>query len=665
MIRAESAAREVAAERLPRVVAAAQSWLLSAQNADGHWCGELEGDSILESDYVLLLHFLGRLGDARVGKAARYLREQQLAAGGWPIYPGGPPDVSASVKAYFVLKLAGDDPAGPHMQKARDTIRGLGGIDACNSFTKLYLAICGEYDWWSCPAIPPEMVLLPRWFYFNIYAMSSWSRAIVVPLSIVWAVRPVQPVPAGKGISELRVPTARRSGSGIMSGSSPFWRGFFHLLDLGLKLGEKLRLTPFRKRSIALAKAWMLERIEDSDGLGAIFPPIVNSVIALRCLGYPADHPTVQAQVRELEKLEIEENGSLRLQPCFSAVWDTALALHSLAESGLSPSHPALAAGKRWLLDHEVRQTGDWSLKAPGTAAGGWCFEYRNPFYPDCDDTAEVLTALAALAANGENGEEGAAMRGVAWLLAMQNEDGGWGAFDRACDNEILTHVPFADHNALLDPSTSDVTGRILDCLGRLGFAGGAPAIRKAVAFLRAQQEEDGTWYGRWGCNYIYGTWLALSGLSRFGNIGREEWCRKAAAWLTAHQNPDGGWGESPLSYDDPSQKGIGPSTAAQTSWALLALFAADVRTGPAVERGIDYLAATQLPDGSWRDEPWTATGFPRVFYLRYHLYATFFPLMALAEYAHSRGERPQLHPPQPYPHEVPVRSGAIEGAAR
>jgi squalene-hopene/tetraprenyl-beta-curcumene cyclase len=753
--------RRERAQRALRAIEDARSWLLAAQEADGHWCGELEGDTILETEYVLLLHFLGRLDDPRVAKAARYVRRKQLPGGGWAIYPGGPPEVSASVKAYFVLKLAGDAPAAPHMLRARRTIHELGGVEACNSFTKIYLAICGQYDWWRCPAVPPEMVLLPRWLYFNLYEMSSWSRGIVVPLSIVWALRPVRPVAPEHAIDELRTSRGSRRPAGplppravpggvggvrgqrrardlapdlgwppgppgpplrrlpALIGSSPAWRVCFRQLDRALKLGERLRLTPFRRRALARAEAWILERLEDSDGLGAIFPPIVNTIFALRCLGYGQEHPLVRGQIRELERLEIEEIDpeideidaegpageeraeiaagargagdpagrprTLRLQPCFSAVWDTALAMHALSDSGVDPDHPALAAARGWLIEREVRRTGDWSVKAPGVAPGGWSFEYRNAFYPDCDDTAEVLTALSDPSErNGGAGGQAApaVRRGIAWLLGMQNDDGGWGAFDRGCDKEILTHVPFADHNALLDPSTADVTGRAVFALRRLGMAAEAPELARAAAFLRRQQEADGSWYGRWGCNYIYGTWLVLSALASCGDISREPWCRRAADWILSRQNPDGGWGESPRSYDDPAQKGIGPSTASQTAWALMGLFAAGVTTPatpatPAIDRGVEYLLSSRRGDGSWRDEPWTATGFPRVFYLQYHLYAVYFPLMALSGYRALGSRAPRADNRQPrdeasatstlhaYPLAVPVRTAAVEGAVR
>ena len=711
--------------QLPRAIQDAQAWLLAAQRPDGHWCGELEGDTILETEYVLLLHFLGRLGDPRVGKAARYVRGRQLPEGGWAIYPGGPPEVSASVKAYFVLKLAGDDAEAPHMQRARRAVHELGGIEACNSFTKIYLAICGQYDWWRCPAVPPEMVLLPRWLYFNLYEISAWSRGIVVPLSIVWALRPVRPVGAEHGIGELRTAPAgprRLPGPAVLAqlrrrlplnaGASPFWRGFFLLLDRALKTGERLRLTPLRRRALAQAEAWILERLEDSDGLGAIFPPIVNTIFALSCLGYGQDHPLVRGQLEELERLEIEEleepageeaceddqetavETALRLQPCFSPIWDTALAMHGLSDSGIHPEHPALQAARRWLVEREIRRVGDWSVKAPGVPPGGWCFEYRNAFYPDCDDTAEVLTALSAVTGLADGGDEPAIERGIAWLVGMQNDDGGWGAFDRGCDKEILTYVPFADHNALLDPSTADVTGRAVDALRRLGMAAGAPRLERAIAFLRRQQEADGSWYGRWGCNYIYGTWLVLQALARCGPIAGDPACRRAADWLLSRQNADGGWGESPRSYDDPAHKGIGPSTAAQTAWALMGLFAASAGSGagasgasgaagahgapgpqetsaaPAIERGVSYLLRTQRADGSWRDEPWTATGFPRVFYLRYHLYAVYFPLMALAAFGEHQRQRAAAaaaaaSSQHAYPLAVPTRPAAVQGAVR
>jgi len=619
-------------------VSAARDYLFSIQHDDGHWCGELEGDTILESEYVLTFHFLGRAGE-KTRKAAAWIRGKQLAEGGWATYPGGPPEVSASVKGYFALKLEGDDPEAPHMRRARQAILGLGGLDACNSFTKIYLAIFGQYDWDRCPAVPPELVLLPDAFPMSIYRMSSWSRAIVVPLSIIWAKRPFHAIPPSAGIAELAVPRLPARDREMRPRRERFWRAFFGGLDRTLKAVEAVPWKPLRARALRRAARWTEERLADSDGLGAIFPPIVNTIFAFRALGVRPDDPRIASQVAELEKLELEEEGTLRVQPCFSAVWDTALALHALLESGISEDDRRLLAGARWLLDREVRVKGDWSRRVKDTASGGWFFEYRNAFYPDTDDTAEVLAALSRVRfAEGEDRRRREALsRGTRWQLAMQNADGGWGAFDRGCDRDVLTFVPFADHNAMIDPSCEDITGRTLDALGRLGIPPSDPAVRRAVGFLRARRDPDGTWYGRWGCNYLYGTWLALRGLRRAGLPASDAAFRDAAAWIETRQNADGGWGELPRSYDEPETKGIGPSTPSQTAWALLALFCAGTFDGPAVRRGIEHLLERQRGDGSWEDPFWTGTGFPKVFYLKYHLYATFFPLWALATY--ERGE--------------------------
>ncbi|MEP6994444.1 MAG: squalene--hopene cyclase [Acidobacteriota bacterium] len=616
-------------------VEAAQRYLLSIQAQDGHWCGELEGDSILESEYALTLHFLGRSHEPRFQKVAEFLRRKQLPRGGWSLYPGGPAEVSSSVKAYFVLKLAGDDPASPHMARARRIILELGGIEACNSFTRIYLAIFGQCSWEDCPAVPPEIVLLPDSSVFNIYKMSAWSRGIVVPLSVIWASKPFCPVPHWAAIPELHV--ARTEAPVVRSRRERSWRRFFTAVDATLKRLESAGVTPLRKKALAACEQWIHERLAMSDGLGAIFPPIINTIIAFRCLGYAPADPRLQAQIRELERLELEDEETLHLQPCFSPIWDTALAIVALSDSGISPEDPALLKAARWLLDREVKKVGDWKKSCAEAEPGGWYFEYANEWYPDTDDTAEVLTALARVRFPGEAEDlarQGAVARGLAWLRAMQNRDGGWGAFDKDCDNEILTFIPFADHNAMIDPSCEDITGRILEALHGLGIPAGDPAVRRAASYLENQQHADGTWYGRWGCNYIYGSWLALRGLLHAGEDLRQKRFQRAAEWLRAHQNADGGWGELPASYEDPAQKGRGPSTPSQTAWALMALFATGERDSETVRGGVEYLLSLQEYDGSWKDEHWTGTGFPKVFYLRYHLYATYFPLWALSLYA-------------------------------
>lgn len=609
----------------------AQKYLRSIQAEDGHWCAELEGDTILESEYILLMHYLGRTGEDKVLKAANYIRRKQMPGGGWAIYPGGPAEVSASVKAYFVLKLLGDRPDDPHMVRAREAILAKGGIEACNSFTKIYLSIFGQYDWERCPAVPPELILLPRWLYLNIYEMSSWSRGIIVPLAIVRAHQPHCPVPESAAVSELFAPAPPPVKRG-------FWVTVFNALDRVLKIHERSPAKPLRGMALEMSERWILDRLEGSDGLGAIFPPIVNTIIAFHCLGYPLDHPRVEQQVRELEKLEIEEGDTLRVQPCFSPVWDTALSINSLVESGVPVDDPTVLAAARWLLDTRSRLAGDWKVKNPRGEAPGWFFEYANPFYPDCDSTAQVLTVLSKVRfPEPEDQRRREALHEAHhWLLTMQNRDGGWAAFDKGCNKEILTCVPFADHNAMIDPSTSDITGRALEALAALGYGRQLNAIRRGMRFLAREQEADGSWYGRWGCNYIYGTWLAVTGLRAVG--ADDVRLRRAAAWIRSVQNDDGGWGETPLSYENPAEKGRGPSTPSQTAWAVLGLIAAaDADSAESVRRGIDYILRVQHEDGSWVDEHWTGTGFPAVFYLRYHLYATYFPLLALSTYAKSQ----------------------------
>ena len=617
--------------RVLRAVTEVQEYLLRIQNDDGHWCGELEGDTILESEYILTMLFIGRLRERRTLKAASYLVEQSLAEGGWALYPGGPPDVSASAKAYFVLKLLGHDVNATYMAKARRVILDLGGLGAINSFTRIYLAIFGQVPWERCAAVPPELILLPRWFPLNLYEMSAWTRAIVVPLSVIWARKPSCSVPETAGIGELWV------------GSRPhpqyppgLWSGLFRVIDASLRFVERHRMLPLRRRALKACEAWMLQHSQNSDGIGAIFPPIINSIIALRCLGYDLDHPATRAQIHELERLEIEERDTLRVAPCFSPVWDTALTMVSLVGSGFEPEHPALCKAAEWLLQREVRAMGDWVVKNPKGEPGGWYFEYRNEFYPDVDDTFQVVTALSSMRfpeGSSEARKSAAIGRALGWVLSMQNKDGGWASFDRDCNRDFLTRIPFADHNAMTDPSTSDITGRGLETLASAGYLRQHLAARNAVKFLYRQQEEDGTWYGRWGCNYIYGSWLALRGLECSGEDMKQERAQAAVRWFRKVQNRDGGWGESPQSYNDPALKGQGPSTAAQTAWALLGLMAAGDFRGDNVRRGIEYLLATQEEDGSWRDQHWTATGFPKVFYLRYHLYATYFPLLALGRF--------------------------------
>jgi squalene-hopene/tetraprenyl-beta-curcumene cyclase len=625
--------RDLAAE-IQNAIDAAQNYLLKAQREDGHWYGELEGDTILESEYILTLHFIGRSGEDRARKAANYLRKKALADGGWANYPGGPADVSSSVKAYFALKLLGDDSEALHMRRARNVIRKLGGLSAVNSFTRIYLALFGQFPWNRCPAVPPELILLPQWFPINLYELSSWSRAIVVPLSVIWAFKPSHAVPEYASIDELwldtALPPAARPG---------FWRNFFKMTDSVLKFLEQRHWTPWRRHALAACEHWMIEHFRNSDGIGAIFPPIINSIIALRCLGYANEHPFTQSQILELERLEIEEDETLRVAPCFSPVWDTALTSVALVESGLAPDHPALLRAGEWTLTKEVQIAGDWKFKNPEGKPGGWFFEYSNQLYPDTDDTFQVLTALSKIQFPEEADEQRkreAAQRAFHWLLTMQNKDGGWGSFDRDCSKQCLTQIPFADHNAMIDPSTTDITARGLETFAAIGLDPAHPAVRRAIDFVLKEQEADGSWFGRWGCNYLYGTWLALRGLKCVGVDLSKDRFETSARWLRSVQNPDGGWGELPRSYEDPSFKGQGPSTPSQTAWALMGLMATGDYHSLSLRLGLEYLLDTQGEDGSWHDEFWTGTGFPRVFYLRYHLYAVYFPLMALGLFGRS-----------------------------
>jgi squalene-hopene/tetraprenyl-beta-curcumene cyclase len=610
----------------------ARDRLLSLQQPEGHWVGELEGDTILESEYVLLLAFLGEEQGERAGKAARYILAKQQPNGSWSNYPDGPFEISVSVKAYFALKLTGHDPSAPYMVRARQRILEHGGAARCNSFTKFYLALLGQIPYSACPSVPVELVLLPRWCYVNLYAMSSWTRTIVVPLALFSAFKPIRPLPEELGIRELFEEGTPPSSLALRANGLS-WTSFFLGVDRAYKWIEPW-LGPVRRLAVWRAVAWMRERLEDSDGLGAIFPPMVYTVIVLRALGVADDDPEMVRARRQLDDLIIEEGDTIRLQPCFSPVWDTALALNALAETGAGTEETPIRRAIDWLLTREVRRKGDWSITNPRLQPGGWFFEYRNPHYPDTDDTAMVLMALARTGASSLPNVEPAVQRGLAWLAAMQNGDGGWAAFDRDINREVLTKVPFADHNAMLDPSCPDITARVLEALAGFGWNCRQAEVQCALVHLERTQDPRGCWPGRWGVNYLYGTWQVLVGLRAIGFDMSAPLVRQAVRWLESVQQPDGGWGETPASYDDPALAGQGPPTASQTAWALLALLAAGEADSPAVRSGIEYLLATQRPDGGWDEEPFTGTGFPKVFYLKYHLYSLYFPLMALARYS-------------------------------
>ena len=678
-------------------VAKARDALLALQHDDGHWCAELEGDSILQSEYLCLLAWLGRERTPDAAAVARHLLSQQEPGGWWAQYPGGPIDVSATVKAVLALRAVWPDgsrdggaPAGlsSRVEAAKRATLAAGGAERVNSFTRYYLALLGQIAYRQCPAVPPELTLVPRWSPLNLSEMSAWSRTIVVPLSLLWAFQPSRDLPAaGVTVTDLfvngpenlplkmpRCEAVERTLAGEGSGPAKFdWHGLFYRLDRAYKAADGLRLRPLRRVAVKRAERWILDRLAGSDGLGAIFPPIVWSVVALKCLGYAEDSPEVASQLEELDRLKLTGedaagNAAVRLQPCKSPVWDTAIAAIALRESGLPPHHRAMRRAAAWLLDREIRTPGDASLRDRTLKPAGWCFEYRNRFYPDTDDTCMVLMALARCLPAGSGtdwtadfslGEDdrtviaardvdprqalrdvaaaapltAAIRRGVNWLVAMQSRDGGWGAFDADNTRELFCRVPFADHNAMIDPGTADLTARMLELFGLLGVPREKPFMRNAVQFVNDRQEPDGSWYGRWGVNHLYGTWQALLGLAAIGVRSEDGRVRRAVRWLKGVQHPSGGFGESPASYDDPATKGEGEPTASQTAWALMGLVAAgDART-PAARRAAAWLSDTQNPDGTWDEPQFTGTGFPSVFYLRYHLYRLYFPLMALARY--------------------------------
>ncbi|HEX9427138.1 MAG TPA: squalene--hopene cyclase, partial [Candidatus Polarisedimenticolia bacterium] len=595
---------------------------LARQGVEGYWSAELIGDVTLEADAVMLMHFLGDVDAVRQRRLLRHVLSQQNDDGGWPIFHGGPSDPNATVKAYFALRLAGFPDDDEPVRRARSRIEAFGGIEVCNSYTKFYLAIFGQYDWDRLPAMIPEIMLLPKSSRIpNLYRISAWTRTIVVPMLIIYALRPSVSIPFSLRdlIRPLKRPRAR-------SRKQAFWHASFRGLDRAMRFYNRAPLRRTRRRALESARRWMLERIRPAGGLGAIYPPMLNAIIALRALGYRDDSPELSKALREFRDLEVEDGELMRVQPCFSVVWDTAWAVHALARSGC-PDEGAVRRGAEWLLSKQIFTGGDWQVNNRAGRPAAWAFEHDNPVYPDTDDTAAVLLGLLFAGCKEDRGFASA----VAWLRSMQNPDGGWGAFDRNVDLKILEYLPWADHNALLDPSTADLTGRILQLFGHLGHGREEPFARRAIRFLRAAQEPDGPWFGRWGVNYVHGTWQVLIGLRAIGEDMSAPWVRKAADWLTSVQNLDGGWGESCRSYADPGTRGRGPSTPSQTAWGLLGLLAARRRVSdPAVRRGLDFLLRAQRPDGGWEEREHTGTGFPRVFYLVYTMYRNYFPLLAL-----------------------------------
>lgn len=629
---------EAVSDDLDAAVARARDALLAAQQHDGHFVFELEADCTIPAEYVLLRHYLGEPDDpdleARIG---RYLRRIQGEHGGWALFHGGAFDISATVKAYYALKLIGDDIDAPHMARARDAVLKAGGAAAVNVFTRIQLALYGQMDWRAVPDMPAELILLPRWFPIHLSKMSYWARTVIVPLLVLMALRPRARNRRGVGVEELYGAARVLPVSSKAAGTKRVWQVGFGALDVALKAVRPVWPRGLRGRALAACVAWVEERLNGEDGLGAIYPAMANSVMMFDALGIPPSDPRraiARTSVEKLLVLEPEGEGEdeVYCQPCVSPIWDTALAAHALLEAGDDRAVEQAGAALDWLRGRQVLDVkGDWAEEKPDVRPGGWAFQYNNAHYPDLDDTAVVVMALDR--ANG-GASEMAVERGVEWTVGLQSRDGGWGAFDADNSYHYLNNIPFADHGALLDPPTADVTARCVSMLAQRGETLTSPRLKAAVEWLEKEQEADGSWFGRWGVNYIYGTWSVLCALGAAGVDPAAPMMRRAVDWLTAIQNEDGGWGEDCESYAlDRTGHTPAPSTASQTAWALIGLMAAGEVDHPAVARGVEWLQRHQDADGLWGQEAYTGGGFPRVFYLRYHGYPKYFPLWALARY--------------------------------
>jgi squalene-hopene/tetraprenyl-beta-curcumene cyclase len=621
-----------ASQRLEAVLADARDAMTAYRQPDGHWIFELEADVTISAEFILLQHFLGEIDEDEVGALSAHIRSIQSADGSWPLFAKGDGDLSATVKAYYALKLAGDDPNAPHMQKARGFVLARGGAARVNVFTRIALALFGAVPWRAVPAMPIEIMLLPRWFPFHLAKVSYWSRTVIVPLLILMALKPQARNPGGVGIRELFVTPPELERDYISNSSGDPVAEAFIRLDRMVRAVEPRFPRISRDRALKAAVDFMTERLNGEEGLGAIFPAMANAVMAMDALGYAADDPAVVTAKRALKRLLITtERGTTHCQPCLSPVWDTSLAMHALMEAGEPSDGAVLDAAARWLLAREITDVkGDWAWNRPDVEPSGWAFQYANPHYPDTDDTAVVGMALHRI---DPERHRPAIERAARWIVEMQSADGGWGAFDADNTKHYLNHIPFADHGALLDPPTVDVTARCLGFLVQIGYGRDHPVIRRGVAFLKAEQEPDGSWFGRWGANYVYGTWSALCALNAVGESPQSRSVRRAVDWLEARQQDDGGWGEDLATYWEHRRSEVKASTPSQTAWALLGLMAAGEIEGKAVRRGVSFLERHPRNGPRWEEELWTGVGFPRVFYLKYHGYSAYFPLWALGRY--------------------------------
>ncbi|MGH3828922.1 MAG: squalene--hopene cyclase [Pseudonocardiaceae bacterium] len=617
-----------------RALAAALGWLRERQDAAGWWKGELATNVTMDAEDLLLREFLGIRGGAQTEEAARWIRSQQRDDGSWANFHGGPGELSTTIEAWVALRLAGDAPCAPHMVSAAEFVRAQGGLERSRVFTRIWLALFGLWSWDELPNLPPELIFLPSWFPLNVYDWACWARQTIVPLTIVATVCPVRPLPFG--VDELRTGAA----AGPSADRPLSWAGFFQRTDRVLHAYARRPVRLLRRAAMRRVAEWILARQEADGSWGGIQPPWVYSLLALHLLGYSLDHPSVRAGIAGLDGFVIRERTAggwvRRLEACQSPVWDTGLALTALLDAGVPVDDPAVRRSADWLLAEEIRVRGDWAVRRPALAPGGWAFEFHNDTYPDTDDTAEVVLALRRVPL----ADRGAIDRGVAWLIGMQSRDGGWGAFDADNTRTLCMKLPFCDFGAVIDPPSADVTAHIVEALAAEGLAGGT-ACRRGVRWLLAAQESDGSWFGRWGANYVYGIGAVVPALIAAGVSADSRCIRRAVRWLRRHQNGDGGWGEDLRSYTDRDWAGRGSSTASQTAWALLALLAAGERSersdtgerSDAVERGVRWLCERQRPDGSWDEPQFTGTGFPGDFYINYHLYRMVFPISALGRY--------------------------------
>ncbi len=618
---------EIAVER-------ASAALKAHQNADGHFVFELEADATIPAEFVLLQHFLDRRDAELERKIGNYLREIACPTGGWPLFHGGKFEISCSVKAYFALKIIGDSPDAPHMKAAREKILSVGGAERTNVFTRIQLALYGEIPWRGVPVMPVEIMLLPRWFPFHLDKVSYWSRTVTTPLLVLMAKKPRARNPLDIHVQELFCTPPEQIKDWIKGPFRSIWGHMFATIDRFLFHLEQHLPKRLRELSIQKAVAFITERLNGEDGLGAIYPAMANTVMMFDILGYDPAHPDAAIAWKALHKLLVIEDDRAYCQPCLSPVWDTGLAGHAIAESDGS-GVPDVRTANDWLRSKQILDVvGDWAAQRPGLSPGGWAFQYENPHYPDVDDTAVVAMLLHR---EDKLRHADSIARAATWVIGMQSKDGGWGAFDAENNKYYLNHIPFADHGALLDPSTADVTARCVSFLAQIGHRADEPCMARAIAWLRSEQLTDGSWFGRWGTNYIYGTWSVLCALNAAGLSHEDPAIKRGAGFLLETQREDGGWGEDNESYADAPRGVYFRSNPSQTAWALMGLMAAGLGNHPAVARGVAYLQTTQKPDGTWEEEPYTAVGFPRVFYLRYHGYKLFFPLMAMARYRNLR----------------------------